>query len=185
MYRPDPVDANSHTLFLEHVWTVVSLPNGTYYWLQSYISQYSLGEWMSKSAREGTNPMSWEELQCRVELIREIETQRQDGWDEQVNRAYDTLWNVDILKAKQGRSGENFKEWRWERGEVTMELACEWPLKADPATPKTPQGFAHGLHPVAESSQSPRGGGESRLPGKATSRRSARRKKTRARAPLR
>jgi hypothetical protein len=140
VYRPGPLDTASDTLSLEHVWTVVSLPNGTYYWLQSYISEYSLGEWMSKSAREGTNPMSWEEMKHRIQLIREVEKPRLHGWDQHVNRAYETLWNVNVLTSRQGRSGESFKGWRWERGQVHMDLACEWPLKAESAIPVVSQG---------------------------------------------
>ena len=38
---------------LEHVWTIVAQPDGTYMWLQSYIQHYTLQKWMKEALRRG------------------------------------------------------------------------------------------------------------------------------------
>jgi len=64
---------------VDHVWTVVSREDGSFWWLQSFVDQYSLGAWMAKSTREGLNPMAAGEVKRRVALLRDLEAETAQG----------------------------------------------------------------------------------------------------------
>ena len=130
---------------VDHVWTVIGQTDGTYFWIQSYINEYSLPEWMRRSpssehrktdrsdaamadGAKNAAVVGWEEMQRRVGLLRVVEAQR-EKWDEEVDDAYHELFNVRPTdKAMKQASG---RQAMWTGGSLHVNLACEWPLKGD------------------------------------------------------
>ena len=40
------VSCRSNNAGMNHAWSIVAQPDGTFWWLQSYINEYSLSTWM-------------------------------------------------------------------------------------------------------------------------------------------
>ena len=148
-------------LDIEHVWTVVALPTGEFWWLQSFIGHYSLLDWMSKPPLEGHEEeeeeeaetglensssgrprsraiMGWKELRRRFDLLRVLEAPR-DLWDGEADDAYAELFDVRPSKTTiqgghtiQSKVGKD--PGRWKGGSVSWDLACAWPQKGGNAT---------------------------------------------------
>ena len=57
---------------LEHVWTIVAQPDGTYMWLQSYIQHYTLQKWMKEALRRGEQYLTYEQLTAKLDKYQEL-----------------------------------------------------------------------------------------------------------------
>jgi hypothetical protein len=70
--------------------TVIGNPDGTFFWLQSYIDEYSLGTWMARSKEAGINPMSAAELRRRLIVLHALE-EVVESWDDTADDIYDEV----------------------------------------------------------------------------------------------
>ena len=99
---------------LNHVLVIVQQPDGTYLWLQSYISHYSLFDWLAfKKKTSGSYHFSSSELVQRLTMLEVLE--KKDVWDDEANRLYHQLFHVDILKASKIRSRSGLKLFSWSK----------------------------------------------------------------------
>ena len=119
-----------------HVWNVVALPTGHFYWLQSFIGQYSLGTWMNTLAkadeRGAVQGMSFKALQAKLALLKTLFKFEQ--WDAATNHAYLQLFNVDMAAARSKRDAMT-KEERISTqrlGSFSWDLACAYPTPDEP-----------------------------------------------------
>lgn len=76
---------------LSHVWLVAALSDGTFYWLQSFIGQYSLYTWM---ARKGHYHLTADQLDHRLTLLDRLTAT--DAWDGEAEAMYKELFNVSM-----------------------------------------------------------------------------------------
>jgi hypothetical protein len=123
---------------IDHVWVIVGNPEGTFTWHQSYINEYSCGKWMERSKRAGFNPMNSTALRGRVALLRILEKPK-PAWDQEADDAYFTLFDVRINDRKERQAASNYKHWDkaiWSKGQVSYDLACEWPLQTHNSSAK-------------------------------------------------
>ena len=81
---------------MDHVWSIVVQPDGTFMWLQSYENHYSLGEWMQLNDRRERRYLRYKELLKLLQKLRMLMSI--DGWAPEANEAYLELFNVDVLK---------------------------------------------------------------------------------------
>jgi hypothetical protein len=82
---------------LEHVWSIICLPNGAFEWYQSYISFYSLHEWMDHV--HGAFDMKT--MQQKLSLLKDLTLDSVEGpqntrWTTKMNVAYEQLFWVDV-----------------------------------------------------------------------------------------
>lgn len=120
---------NSGEANIDHVWMIVHNSDGSFWWLQSYISEYSLGSWMDLSHKAGFNPMSISEMRRRVALLKILE-QEKDAWDQEADDAYFELFNVRVNDRKERQNARHYTRWdktTWKGGRVDVNLACNWP----------------------------------------------------------
>ena len=118
-----------------HAFSIIAQPDGTFFWLQSFISQYSLQRWMSKtrSHPDGTTTpighMTLEELLERLDKLERLMNIR--GWTTQANSDYDELFDVDKEKEAIKR-GKPPVSTTWEPthrlAHFYWDEACEYPL---------------------------------------------------------
>jgi len=120
-----------------HVWTVVALPTGRFYWLQSFIGHYSLHSWMRKLEREhgvaeAARGLSLETLQRKLTTLASLF--RFDRWDEAANTAYESLFNVDMFRARGKRDALTKREKveHQRLGSFQWDVACEFPTPTAP-----------------------------------------------------
>ena len=112
---------------LGHVWTVVGQPDGTFLWLQSYIQEYTLGDWMAHSKARGLNPMNLTEVRRRVAGLKALERPRPTGWDAELDALYHEMFHVRVgAKINLGFLQSILANYRG--GIVHYDFACEWPL---------------------------------------------------------
>ena len=115
-----------------HVWTIVALPDGTYHWLQSFISEYSLHTWMSLLDARGAGQqpgalLTLGDIQAKLSTLTTLF--KISRWDEDANRAYLSLFNVDM------RHGQRDKHINRDRARISTQrlgsfgwdVACEYP----------------------------------------------------------
>ena len=79
-----------------HAFSIVAQPDGSFFWLQSYISQYSLQTWMRKADRpDGTPPgqLSLDQLLGKLKKVERL--MNIWSWTKQANSDYYELFNVD------------------------------------------------------------------------------------------
>jgi hypothetical protein len=115
---------------IDHVWTIIGNPNGTFMWFQAYIDEYSLGHWMELSQKAGVNPMSSAELRRRLHLLRSLE-EPTERWDQKADDTYFELFNVRVIDRMDRHQATYYKRWDkalWKGGLVTFDLACTWPV---------------------------------------------------------
>ena len=86
---------------LEHVWTIVAQPDGTYMWLQSYIQHYTLQKWMKEAMRRGEQYLTYDQLAAKLDAYEELRSAAATGWTARANTLYEELFWVDVIK-KQG-----------------------------------------------------------------------------------
>lgn len=76
---------------LNHVWMIVALQDGTFYWLQSFIMKYSLYTWLK---REGNYHLTKDELFRRLDNVERLTKAR--TWDAISEGYYAELFNVSM-----------------------------------------------------------------------------------------
>ena len=83
---------------LEHVWTIVAQPDGTYMWLQSYIQHYTLQQWMKEAMRRGEQYLTYDQLAAKLDAYEELRSAAATGWTARANTLYEELFWVDVIK---------------------------------------------------------------------------------------
>lgn len=123
---------------MSHAWSIVTQPDGTYYWLQSFINQYSLATWMRKTdstKKSGISAqLTHDELMLKLDVLDRLMSIT--SWTYQANNDYLDLFNVDKdLEAVGGSRARPTKRWNDSHRLhlFSWDEACEWPL------PKTEQ----------------------------------------------
>mmetsp|Transcript_35039 Transcript_35039/g.78616 ORF Transcript_35039/g.78616 Transcript_35039/m.78616 type:complete len:338 (+) Transcript_35039:442-1455(+) len=113
---------------MSHVWVVVAQPDGNFYWLQSFISHYSLATWMKKkdsSTKSGVaGVLTFDELMGKLDGLERLMSI--NAWTDEANRDYQDLFNVDKnLESVSWRS----KKWTEDSRLVlfSWDEACEYP----------------------------------------------------------
>ena len=115
-----------------HAFSIVGQPDGTYYWLQSYIGHYSLSTWMKKadygkqSSLAGV--LTYDELMIKLDTVDRLMSI--DSWSSQANADYLDLFNVDKdLLAASGNRGRKIKQWTEDHrlSSFVWDEACEYP----------------------------------------------------------
>ena len=124
-----------------HVWNVVALPTGRFYWLQSFIGHYSLATWMDTLAKgepDAVAGMSFEALQAKLDLLKTLFAFRK--WDTETNRAYKELFNVDMAAARSKRDAMAKEEsvHTQRLGSFSWDLACAYPTPDEPVAAADP-----------------------------------------------
>jgi len=114
---------------LEHVWMIASMPDGTYRWLQSYISHYALQDWMKEAARRGEQSLTFAQLSRKLEDFRALRAASSTAWTRRANDLYAKLFFVDVAKTDANfishySSAHAFNDLRWD-------VACLFPLRED------------------------------------------------------
>jgi len=121
-----------------HVWTIVTLESGHFYWLQSFIGHYSLISWMStvekqvgSSARAAAG-MDLATLQGKLALLQTLFDF--DSWTEQTNDAYLALFHVDMIQARSKRDGltKHERVAHQRLGSLSWDVACTFPTPDEP-----------------------------------------------------
>lgn len=116
-----------------HAFSIVAQPDGTYFWLQSYISQYSLATWMSKA--DGTKEsglaahLTYDELMEKLDAVDRLMSI--DSWTPDANADYNDLFNVDKdLEAAKGSTRRKINQWNMDHRlhVFSWDEACEYPL---------------------------------------------------------
>ncbi|EJK73346.1 hypothetical protein THAOC_05038 [Thalassiosira oceanica] len=113
---------------MSHAWVIVAQPDGTFYWLQSFISHYSLATWMKKkdSLTESgvAGRLTFDELMGKLDGLERLMSI--NAWTDEANRDYQDLFNVDKnLESVSWRS----KKWTEDSRLVlfSWDEACEYP----------------------------------------------------------
>ena len=116
-----------------HAFSIVAQPTGTYYWLQSYISHYSLSTWMKKvdkSKQSGlAGILTYGEIMTKLDGIDRL--MKIDSWTTQANTDYLDLFNVDKdLETASGNRGRKIKKWNADHRLQSFywDEACEYPV---------------------------------------------------------
>ena len=115
-----------------HAFSIVGQPDGTYYWLQSYIGHYSLSTWMKKAdlGKQSTlaGVLTYDELMTKLDTVDRLMSI--DSWSSQANADYLDLFNVDKnLLAASGNRGRKIKQWTEDHrlSSFVWDEACEYP----------------------------------------------------------
>jgi len=127
-----------------HAFSIVGQPDGTYYWLQSYIGHYSLSTWMKKadygkqSSLAGV--LTYDELMIKLDTVDRLMSI--DSWSSQANADYLDLFNVDKnLLSASGNRGRKIKQWTDDHrlSSFVWDEACIYPVptKDDHPTEET------------------------------------------------
>lgn len=110
-----------------HAFSIVAQPDGTFFWLQSFISHYSLATWMKMTSRSNKSGLAghltFDELLVKLDKIDRLT--RIDDWTAQANQDYLDLFNVDKTLENGGR-----KSWTIDHrlDHFSWDEACEYPL---------------------------------------------------------
>ena len=114
---------------MSHVWVVVAQPDGTFMWLQSFITHYSLATWMKKkdvSTESGlAGLLTFDELMDKLDGIDRLMSI--SAWTDEANRGYHDLFNVD--KNLEAVSSWKSKKWTEDSrlDHFSWDEACEYP----------------------------------------------------------
>ena len=116
---------------LEHVWTIVAQPDGTYMWLQSYIQHYTLQKWMKEALRRGEQYLTYEQLTAKLDKIQDLRAAAATDWTARANTLYEELFWVDVIKKKGSISfsAANAIEDLW------WQIRCKYPTAKTPPPP--------------------------------------------------
>ena len=99
-----------------HAFSIVAQPDGSFYWLQSFIGHYSLAQWMKKSDAK----LSLDGLLAKLDQVQRL--RNITDWTQQANKDYLQLFGVD-------KSADGFK-WKESRRlkHFYWDEACEYPV---------------------------------------------------------
>jgi len=120
-----------------HAFSIVAQPDGSFFWLQSFIGHYSLPKWMKQ-----VDPLSLEDLLAKLNQVQRL--MNITGWSTQANADYHELFGVDKEKEAMKRSKppvhltwqptHRLDAFYWDE-------ACEYPLPPEsPDSPAQPGG---------------------------------------------
>lgn len=116
-----------------HAFSIVSQPDGTYFWLQSFIGHYSLSTWMKKKddTKESglAGVLTYDELMAKLDAVDRL--MNINDWTPEANDNYLDLFNVDkTLERVSGNHGMQLKKWDPDHrlDQFTWDEACEYPL---------------------------------------------------------
>ena len=116
-----------------HAFSIIAQPDGSYFWLQSFIGHYSLATWLKK--KDGSKLSGLAGVLTYAELIVKLDTLDRlmmiDGWTNESNNDYIDLFNVDKnLEKVNSRSTRNHRRWIPDHrlSVFTWDEACEYPL---------------------------------------------------------
>ena len=118
---------------MSHAWVIVAQPDGNFYWLQSFISHYSLATWMKKkdSSKESgvAGVLTFDELMGKLDAVERLMSI--NSWTSEANRDYQDLFNVDknLESAARWKRKEWTKDWRLDH--FSWDEACEYPTGGD------------------------------------------------------
>lgn len=105
-----------------HAFSIVAQPDGSFLWLQSFIGQYSLQQWMDKTKFDGSPQaeLTWGQLQAKLkQMIRLMDI---TGWTNQANQDYLELFGVNKgMNAHTWKPDQRLEFFVWDE-------ACEYPL---------------------------------------------------------
>jgi hypothetical protein len=122
---------------LEHVWSIICLPNGTFEWYQSYISFYSLHEWMDHVVEDQNQHQHQKQnaaydmkrMNKKLSLLKDLTVVSTSSplsssssslprWTNRMNVAYEQLFWVDVKKENKMKPvhwiSENKLRLRWD-----------------------------------------------------------------------
>jgi hypothetical protein len=110
-----------------HAFSIVAQPDGTFFWLQSFISHYSLATWMKKTSTSNKSGLAghltFDELLAKLDKIDRL--MRIDDWTVQANQDYLDLFNVDKTLENGGQKSWNIDH---RLDHFIWDEACEYPL---------------------------------------------------------
>uniref|UniRef100_A0A7S2MEF9 Uncharacterized protein n=1 Tax=Octactis speculum TaxID=3111310 RepID=A0A7S2MEF9_9STRA len=108
-----------------HVWSIVANPDGSFHWLQSFISHYTLHEWMDLCDKRGEASLTLDAILAKLNQIRVL--QEIEEFDYEANRHYLELFNVDILDVV-GNSKYDWNKDDHRLEHFVWDLACVFPV---------------------------------------------------------
>lgn len=116
-----------------HAFSIIAQPDGSYFWLQSFIGHYSLATWMKQKDKEKASGvagvLTYDELIDNLDKIDRL--MKIDGWTAKANDDYLDLFNVDKNLEKAGNMSPRAQQ-RWvpdhRLSHFTWDEACEYPL---------------------------------------------------------
>ena len=125
-----------------HAFSIIAQPDGTFYWLQSFIGHYSLQKWMMQNVRptddhgkhgiDNYTPqvhLSLDELLGKLQQVKRL--MQITGWTEQANTDYYELFGVDKEKEAMDRAKPPVRStWKADHRLETFvwDEACEYPV---------------------------------------------------------
>jgi hypothetical protein len=108
-----------------HAFSIIAQPDGSFFWLQSFIDEYSLCQWMAKTNVDGSPHahLSFEQLQAKLnQTIRLMNISR---WTDQANQDYQELFGVNKEEdALNWIPDHRLQYFSWDE-------ACEYPLPSN------------------------------------------------------
>ena len=141
-----------------HAFSIVGQPDGTYYWLQSYIGHYSLSTWMKKAdlgKQSGlAGVLTFDELMTKLDTVDRLMSI--SSWTSQANADYLDLFNVDKdLLAASGNRGRKIKQWTEDHrlSSFVWGQACEYPMPTKDGTEEVEGGDLPGSNDNDECSR--------------------------------
>lgn len=116
-----------------NAFSIVTQPDGTFFWLQSFIGHYSLSTWMKKV--DGTNESGLAGHLTLDELLRKLDIVDRlmniNDWTDEANQDYFDLFNVD-MDVEAVKNSPTRKRTRWNDTHrldfFEWDEACEYPL---------------------------------------------------------
>lgn len=124
-----------------HAFSIVAQPDGSFYWLQSFIGHYSLQQWMKKTDAQ----LSLGELESKLAQVQRL--MNITSWTDQANTDYLELFGVDKNKERMSRHRER-RRGAWNPSHrleyFVWDEACEYPVPPDPLLTTEDQAKLHG-----------------------------------------
>ena len=123
VYRIDVSPANDELVF-GHVLNVVAQPDGTFFWLQSFIGEYSLSTWLGRKDPQTQSGLrghlTLSEVLAKLDQIKLLMEVK--GWDEEANFIYKDLFDADKSQvANEWDLSHRLSFFLWDE-------ACEYPV---------------------------------------------------------
>ena len=132
VYRLD-IGSEDQFAGYSHAFSIVAQPDGTFYWLQSFIGHYSLSTWMKKvdfTNKSGlAGHLTLDELMRKLHKVDRL--MNIHDWTDEANQDYLDLFNVDMNVAAIKNSSAR-KRMAWNDTHrlsiFQWDEACEYPL---------------------------------------------------------
>lgn len=124
-----------------HAFSIIAQPDGSFYWLQSFIKHYSLQNWMEKVDAVGNSyaHLSLKQLQSKLEQVSRL--MNISSWSPEANDDYYELFGVDKEKEalKRGKPPVH-STWKptHRLDSFAWDEACEYPLPTSDSDPESP-----------------------------------------------